>query len=310
MNAACLSPSPPLVGAMHMHARAAHRGVCTHICSYSVTRALPLPRSPSSRGPLPAVPACPWVHQPLSRRPHPRHYAGRCGLPSRWLRAQWTHGQAGRRPLPRFAAPRTPAAHPRPGHLQGCGDAARRHGLPKLRRATSALRDRARPLAFMLARKRGPRIAERIGSYTPAPTLQIFSRRYEEKNIRRILLVLENEGLRSSKGQPQLVILSAVSGRRGFASVGCGCAWLMFWADGEVAAGMVGARWKHAMELAEGSRGRRSHPGDLNYMKPCRIESAVFSSSRHPSRVHHYDGKAPGAPSTRSGVGHSRWSGG
>jgi hypothetical protein len=55
MNAACLSPSPPLVGAMHMHARAAHRGPrVAHICSYSVTRALPLPRSPSSRGPLPA----------------------------------------------------------------------------------------------------------------------------------------------------------------------------------------------------------------------------------------------------------------
>ncbi len=46
-------------------------------------------------------------------------------------------------------------------------------------------RDRARPLAFMLARKRGPRIAERIED--PNPTILLS--RYEEENIRLILLV-------------------------------------------------------------------------------------------------------------------------
>jgi hypothetical protein len=89
MNA-CLR-LPPGVGAMHMHARAAHRGVGTHICSYSVTRALPLPRSPSSRGPLPA-----GGDGPTDRPEPPAAFPSPCtpgttrgartgGLPSRWL---------------------------------------------------------------------------------------------------------------------------------------------------------------------------------------------------------------------------------
>ena len=56
------------------------------------------------------------------------------------------------------------------------------------------------------------------------------------------VIVMKMKGLCSSKGQPQLVILSAVLGRRG----------LQVWAAGEVAAGMVGAKWRHAVEWAAG----------------------------------------------------------
>jgi hypothetical protein len=85
MNACLrLPPSPPLVGAMHMHARAAHRGVGTHICSYSCTASSQVPiqqQAASSRGRY-------HGRRPLSRRLAPPALRGErepCGLPSRWL---------------------------------------------------------------------------------------------------------------------------------------------------------------------------------------------------------------------------------
>ncbi len=69
-------------------------------------------------------PACPRAGPRVASRPHARK-----PLPAvdTWIGRPFHHHAA----LP---SPRTPAAHPRPGHLQGCGDAARRNGLPKLRR--------------------------------------------------------------------------------------------------------------------------------------------------------------------------------
>jgi hypothetical protein len=147
-----------------------HRGVGTHICSYSVTRALPLPRSPSSRGPLPAGGDGPTDTSRFPVALHPRHYAGSANLPMRLALAlapasrrvptrEWTHG----------SPPRTPAAHPR---LQGCvGTGSLSSG------AATSLRDRALPLALMLARKRGPRIAERIEDSNPTIFLSVTRRK-------------------------------------------------------------------------------------------------------------------------------------
>ncbi len=113
---------------------------------------------------------------------------GRARLPSRWppRRVQLPpvdtpvdlHHHAA---LP---SPRTPAAQPRPGHLQGCGDDRARARLPAPARLP-VLRDRARPLAFMLALA-SPNATHR------GLLLPFFSRRYEEKKIRHIFLGEQN----------------------------------------------------------------------------------------------------------------------
>jgi hypothetical protein len=168
----CLSLplSPPC--RCHAHARTcgppwrghAHLLVLSHSCTASSQ--VPIqPRAPSSLGrwthgqagtalppaafPSPCTPgttrrdaACPRAGSRVASRPHARMdtWIGRPPAPSTLCRA----AHPGRAPTAR-SSPR----------LRGCSAKAQ---APY---ATSALRDRARPLAFMLARKRGPRIAER-----------------------------------------------------------------------------------------------------------------------------------------------------